>query len=216
MRVFSYKGIPVEIHYSLTVLIVFLFIFQIFSSGLSSAIIYTSLLMCLFVSVLLHEFGHAIMAARFNIPTKKIMLIPFGGIALIDGRDLTPRSEFFIAIAGPIVNLIISIFFGAIAYFSSIYFIYYIVAINMIMAIFNMIPAYPMDGGRVVRSILELYFGRKRATKLAVAISTVISILFIIAGAMSGWISLFVIGVFLIVSNFSKKLTQKKGVNHGR
>jgi Zn-dependent protease len=160
--------------------------------------------LALYFSVILHEFGHVIMAQQFGISTKEIVLYPFGGIAFINAAKFKPKSEFFIAIAGPLVNAIIAMLFAAIVALTNSIFAYYIMIINIFMGVFNLIPAYPMDGGRVVRAALSMFVSYEKATNLAVFASLLFASLFIFVGIIYGWISLLVVGIFLVASNFRK------------
>jgi len=201
MKIFSIKKIPIEIHYSLILLSLVLFFIELISNGFYSTITYGSLFIVLFSSVMLHEIGHALVARKFGIPTRKIILFPLGGIAFIDSKNMTPKQEFFISIAGPLVNLLVVLLGLIITLISDSFFIYCIIIINMIMGIFNLIPAYPMDGGRVLRSGLSMFLSHKVATNISVSISLLISASLIISGILYSWISVIIIGIFLIYYN---------------
>ncbi len=113
----------------------------------------------LFISVLLHELAHSVVAIRFKIPVKEIVLFIFGGVALMEDEAPSPKAEFTVAIAGPIMSFTLGILFGIIAI---VYprddllngFINYLMVINFIIATFNLVPAFPLDGGRILRSIV--------------------------------------------------------------
>ena len=134
----------------------------------------TSLLF--FGSVLAHELGHAILALRNSVPVRKITLLIFGGVAQIESEPPTPGVEFRIAIAGPLTSLLLAGFFGllflldqAIPYLAapSIW----LARINLMLAVFNMIPGFPLDGGRVLRAALWQWSGSYlRATRIAASI----------------------------------------------
>lgn len=116
----------------------------------------------LFVSIVFHEFFHSVVARYYKMPMKGITLFIFGGIAEMGEEPPTPKAEGFMAIAGPISSLFLWLFFGVIAAFglnlnwpeSMVAVLVYLSQINLILAIFNMVPAFPLDGGRVLRSIL--------------------------------------------------------------
>tara|TARA_A100001011_G_C14284293_1_gene832947 strand:- start:162 stop:809 length:648 start_codon:yes stop_codon:yes gene_type:complete len=201
MKILSIKKIPIEIHYSLILLSLFLFFLELVNNGVYPTLTYSFLFIALFVSVALHEIGHALVAKRFGIITRKIILFPLGGVALLEANKIPPKEEFFISIAGPLVNFgIVALGLATLFIYDSFY-IQCIVAINIIMGVFNLIPAYPMDGGRVLRSGLTVLTGNKVATKISVSISLIISLFLIFSGIFYKWISISIIGIFLIFYN---------------
>jgi Zn-dependent protease/predicted transcriptional regulator len=190
-RLMTLKGIPVEIHVS-WLLVFFLFsitlaqgYFPGIVEGLSNeaywiAGIITTLVV--FISVLTHEFGHSLVAIREGIPIKKIVLFIFGGVAQMESEPDSPVTEFKVTAAGPLTSLLIALVTGAIYYFilpgGNIFSesIFFVARLNLIMAIFNLIPAFPLDGGRLFRSAIW-YFGKNmlRATRVAVGFGSVLS-----------------------------------------
>jgi Zn-dependent protease len=143
----------------------------------------------LFVSVLLHELGHAAVALRYKIPVRGITLFIFGGAAQITTEPPSAGAEFWIAIAGPIVSLAVAILyrlmqpiFGADAPLSAV--VKYLAYINGTLALFNLIPGFPLDGGRVFRAIIwGVTHSLRRATLVAVRVGRFIAFLFIFVGA---------------------------------
>lgn len=142
----------------------------------------------LFVSVLLHELGHSIIAMRYKIPVRKITLFIFGGVAQISSEPPSAKSEFWIAIAGPVVSFALALFFhllqpifaGAEPIFALAKYLAYI---NAMLAIFNLIPGFPLDGGRVFRAIVWGFtHDLRRATFIAASVGRFIAYLFILAG----------------------------------
>ena len=167
-----------------------------------------ALLGSVFVCVALHELGHALAAKRFNIGTKDITLYPFGGIARLQGVEMKPREELWVALAGPAVNLAIA----AALYFlsgmtgSSVAtsvillpggFVSTMMWLNIALAAFNMIPAFPMDGGRVLRAGLATRMRYDAATQVAVLVGTIIAAGFFVYGLMTLNPILAFIGVFV-------------------
>lgn len=116
----------------------------------------------LFISIVLHEFGHSVAARKFGIPMKGITLFVFGGVAEMGGHPPTPKSEFVMAIAGPIVSIVLAGLFVLMTWFSavsgwadSVQAVFgYLAWINVVVTVFNLVPAFPLDGGRVLRSAL--------------------------------------------------------------
>jgi Zn-dependent protease/predicted transcriptional regulator len=163
----------------------------------------------LFVSVLLHELGHAGVARRFGINTVDIVLYPIGGVARLE-RSPKPREELWIALAGPLVNLLIAgamfaylgymraqVDFNMMATPNDANLLARIALGNIILAAFNMIPAYPMDGGRVLRSLLARWQPEDRATQMAAAAGRTLAILIGLYGLLSMHFMLVFIAFFV-------------------
>jgi len=142
----------------------------------------------LFVSVLLHELGHSVLALRYKIPVRSITLFLFGGVAQIGAEPPSAIAEFLIAIAGPLVSLGLAVFFYAIqpavgAIEPLFGLAEYLAYINLALVLFNLIPGYPLDGGRVFRAIMWRITGNmRRATLIAGNVGRVFAYLFIFAG----------------------------------
>ncbi len=161
----------------------------------------TSLLF--FGSVLLHELGHAYLAQRYQIPVHSITLFIFGGIAQIEGEPKTPGQEFWIAIAGPIVSLGLAGLFGllwltdqAIPFLAAPS--EWLARINLMLALFNMIPGFPLDGGRVFRAIVWHFTDYSRANRIATRVGQVVAVLFISAGVFTMFTGDFFNGLWLV------------------
>src|SRR6185369_10070945 len=172
-------GVPIRLHFTFLLLLVFLLFIGIgeSQSGASTAIY----ILALFGSVLLHELGHALVARYFGIRTVEIVMFPIGGVSRPD-RPPKAREELWIALAGPAVNLLIA---GCIALWSwhtdrlapisellqptDANLAQRIGIGNLILALFNLLPAYPMDGGRVLRSLLARWRPEDEATKISAA-----------------------------------------------
>jgi Zn-dependent protease len=142
----------------------------------------------LFVSVLLHELGHSVVAIRYKIPVRSITLFIFGGVARIGAEPPSAIAEFWIAVAGPVVSLALAIFFSALKPVTSgieplLGLVKYLAYINFALVIFNLIPGYPLDGGRVFRAIVwAVTKNMRRATLTAANVGRVFGFLFILAG----------------------------------
>ena len=148
----------------------------------------------LFLSIIIHEFSHSLVARKYGMDIKGITLFVFGGVAEMKDEPETPKIEFLMAIAGPIASLFLSLLFGAL-YQAAVTLnlsvpvvgiLGYLGAINLLLAIFNMIPAFPTDGGRVLRSILWWIKGDIRwATRTASRISVLFAMFIIFIGFIS-------------------------------
>lgn len=142
----------------------------------------------LFVSVLLHELGHSVIALRYKIPVRSITLFLFGGVAEIGAEPPSAIAEFFIAIAGPLVSLALAVFFYAAQPLVAgteplLGLAKYLAYINMALVLFNLIPGYPLDGGRVLRAIVWAITGdMDRSTLIAAAVGRFCAFLLIFAG----------------------------------
>lgn len=213
LRIITLFGIPVHVHWTFALIFVYIyFLGSISNSAPGITRSYMILIGMLFVCVLMHEYGHALMARRFGVGTHDIILSPIGGIARLNKLPEKPMQEFLVAIAGPAVNLAIVLllspfYFGAISaldrsnlinsvfnasgnYFApdlslTGFLIVGLFWLNIVLAIFNMIPAFPMDGGRVLRALLSLKLSRIKATRYAALIGKFFAIGFAILGLVS-------------------------------
>lgn len=166
-------------------------------------------LMLLFIFVLMHEFGHALMGRRFGVRTSSITLLPIGGVAAMERMPEKPMEEFLVAVAGPAVNFLLALVFGIVLYFQgqlefspqSLFelgpeFLPNLLAINIVLFAFNLVPAFPMDGGRMLRALLSLKYDRAKATLIAARIGQVLAIGFVFLGLYYN-IWLMFIGIFI-------------------
>ncbi len=175
----------------------------------TTVFILLGLLMAAFASVLLHEYGHALMARRFGIQTKDIIITPIGGLARLEGMPQKAFEELLITIAGPLVNLVIAallavyIFASGGAWIPSdgfeglAEFPVVLMWMNIALFVFNLIPAFPMDGGRILRSGLSLAMEHRTATLLAGILGMVLAITFAITGIAIKQYPFVLIGCFV-------------------
>ncbi len=176
---------------------------NLLTSGLYPWIIGFLAAIGLFVSVTLHELGHSWVALRYDINIESITLWIFGGIASLESIPKEWNREFWIAIAGPITSIGIGLIFYIIATFipislSILLFVFgWLAIINIILAIFNMIPAFPMDGGRILRSLLTRYTSYISATQIAARIGIIFAFIFGVLGILSFNIILIFIAIFI-------------------
>ncbi len=162
--------------------------------SMAAAAIGVFFILAVFLCVVLHEFGHALAARRYGIKTRDIILLPIGGVARLERMPTNPLHELWVALAGPAVNIAIaSVLFIWLKLTASLEplqtltlgtgtFLERIMIVNIVMVVFNMIPAFPMDGGRVLRAILATRQEYGRATQIAASIGQGIAILFGIFG----------------------------------
>jgi Zn-dependent protease len=162
-----------------------------------------------FGCVLLHELGHALMAKRYGIETEDITLYPIGGVARLRRMPRSPGAELAIALAGPAVNVAIAIVLG-VAWALGLFgdpvngslvglFAANLTLVNLVLAAFNMIPAFPMDGGRVLRALLSGWLGRARATFVAASLGRGLAILFGTYQLLQGNFWMVILAVFIYI-----------------
>ncbi len=180
-------GIDTRIHATFALILVWAALSSYASSGtLIAAGVGVAFLLAVFGSVLLHELGHALTARLFGVPTRQIVLTPIGGVAEIEAGDLRPRDELFIALAGPAVSLglgaILLVIAGTIGTLSPFGFVAGLAWANLAIGLFNLVPAFPMDGGRVLRAGLAMRMDYLRATGIAAKVGQYAAIGFGILG----------------------------------
>ncbi|MBW2254747.1 MAG: M50 family metallopeptidase [Deltaproteobacteria bacterium] len=198
MSVATVAGIPIRVHWSLVGLMGLYFAFALITAGMAETLEATSVVVALFASVVLHELGHALAARNYGIRTAHITLYPFGGIAAITRAPATPFQELFIALAGPAVNLFLATLFFSLWTVSGAWLALAIAALNLIMGVFNLFPAYPMDGGRVLRALLVDRYGWVGASRIAMRVGRIFAWLFIGVGLVGFVPSLVLVGGFLL------------------
>ena len=204
-------GIDIFLHWTFFLAPIYL-IYAWRQEGLpwSMVAILLGLLVAVFTCVLIHEYGHALMARRFGVETQDIIITPIGGLARLQGMPRRPIEEFLITLAGPMVNLVIAIIFfvfllatGRDFLPSSGYaglkeFAPMMLWMNLVLFFFNLIPAFPMDGGRLLRSSLAFFIPHMEATMVAGILGQICAVIFALIGVFSGQYSLLLIGVFII------------------
>jgi Zn-dependent protease/CBS domain-containing protein len=179
----SIAGTAIRIHITFILFLAFFFFLGLASGSLFDALWTVAFVVLLFACVLAHEFGHIFTARAFGVETPDVTLLPIGGVARLARIPEKPVEELLIAIAGPLVNVAIALvlmaltpthlgagLFAAMENPNASTMIDKLVEANLFVAIFNMIPAFPMDGGRVLRALLAIKLGHLRATEIAATI----------------------------------------------
>jgi len=185
-RIGTFFGIETRVHVTFVLLLALVAwaSWQSVPSWLAM-IVTTGFVVTIFGSVLLHEYGHALMARRFGIGTREIILLPIGGVAQLSELPRDARQELWVAIAGPLVNVAIASLLAVVVYGIgptaglppvALGLMESLLWANVGLAVFNMLPAFPMDGGRVLRAGLELRWGRLRATEISVVLGRVLAV----------------------------------------
>lgn len=210
IRLFRVFGIAINIHMTFFLLLLF---------ALTGGVRWLVLVIAVFFFVTLHELCHSLVAKRFGIKTAEITLFPIGGLASMAKMPERPLQELAISIAGPSLNLaIIAIFFfplrmllGPEVFFnpstltwpSTLAYVYWL---NLMLAGFNLLPAFPMDGGRVFRALLAIKIGYQKATKIAVNFGHLFSLIFAYFGIVRFNLILIIIAVFIYTAASSEEL----------
>lgn len=235
LKIFTWLSIPVHIHW--TFLFIFVYAFWLGHSndlGIWNTLWITGFFLALFACVLLHEYGHALAARYYGVRTQDIILTPIGGVARLEYMPEKPMQEFVVAIAGPLVNVVLAsvlyllawllfsdehwfifqwlmeqhLLFGqgepdelgyALAPLASggLFYLSALIAANVALVVFNLIPAFPMDGGRIFRAMLAARMSRVRATQVAAWLGQGIAALFITIGLWQGGFTLALVGLFV-------------------
>jgi Zn-dependent protease len=232
VKLVTIKGIPVRIHASFLLVLVLAAVSGLMNAGsepLRSAGFMVLLVLLLFVCVVLHELGHSLMAQVYGVKVQDITLWPIGGVARMSRLPSRPYQEFLMTAAGPATNLVLAVLLGAAAvtwigpeqllrmlsyprllsrFLASqgVRPLLLLLAVNnLILALFNLIPAFPMDGGRILRSLLAVFLPFRRATQLAALLGQALAVLMGIAGLLSGNYLLALIGVFVFIAAFQER-----------
>jgi Zn-dependent protease len=190
-------GIGIYIHWTFLLLVGFFFYKFWGEGGPELGLWGLALLLSVFGCVVLHELGHALTARYFGIGTRDITLYPIGGVARLERMSEQPWEELWIALAGPAVNVVIAALLvvpalltmhGLLSEQMSAEqalrgnFLFYLLSSNVILVLFNLLPAFPMDGGRVLRALLVTPLGRLRATEVAAKLGAVFALIFFVLG----------------------------------
>jgi len=221
IKIATMFGIPVKLHWSFGLLMLYV-AYDGYTKGVpwQGVALMSLFLLSIFFCVVLHEYGHALTARRYGVETRDIILSPIGGVARLEKLPEKPMQEFYVAIAGPLVNIaiviivipIITLLFqkeiswdlnfvdslhGMINLENPATIFPVLLLGNIALAGFNLLPAFPMDGGRIFRSLLSIKFGRLRATQIASYLGNLFGIGMIIYGIYESTIITSFIGAFV-------------------
>jgi stage IV sporulation protein FB len=225
IRLLTIAGIDVRMHITFPIILIWVALqYGLFMRlGVQGAAFGVLVTVLLFVVVLLHELGHSIAALRYGIPVRRIVLLPIGGVAELARMPSRPSQELVVALAGPAVNLVLAVLLYAVAVVTPLgasidqgrfwamfgrgalaspaeAVFQYMFAANLGLLVFNMLPAFPLDGGRVLRALLAMVLGFARATRVAVMVGQLAAWLFGIIGLLTGNFLLVVLAVFIYLA----------------
>jgi len=194
LKVASIFGIEVRIHLTFLLFLIWIWFSYYQVAGFEGAVQGVLFILALFTCVLLHEFGHAFAARGFGIETPDITLLPIGGVARLSRIPEKPWQELVVAIAGPLVNVVIAAALILVIHTNAtleqleylesprIELLAKLASVNVMLVLFNLIPAFPMDGGRVLRALLAMAMPYARATQIAAWIGQGLAVVFGIVG----------------------------------
>ncbi|WP_437758744.1 site-2 protease family protein [Sorangium sp. So ce1389] len=224
-RVARVAGIDVNVHATFGLIVAVGALQWSGRHGAQGALFGAALMMALFACVALHELGHSLVARRFGLTVREILLLPIGGVAMLVGRPERPLHELLIALAGPAVNValaaVLLLVNGALGFLPGLTelgaasgpslqtALLWLLGANMALAVFNMIPALPLDGGRVLRAGLAMVVGPARATAAAAAIGQVIAVALFAFALLSGHLVLAFISVLVFLGASQERATER-------
>jgi Zn-dependent protease len=217
IRVGNLFGIPLYLHPTFLLLPAWVVLSHP-GAGPVAALLLILWILTVFGCVVLHELGHALMARHYGIGTRDITLYPIGGVARLEGMGHKPSQELAIALAGPAVNLVIALLLSPVALVGlfalpgvglsfnlslgaaglAVQFLTLVWASNLGLLLFNLLPCFPMDGGRVLRALLSLGLGRLRATEIAAGVGVVLAGLIGVWGLMTLNLLTVVLAAFVV------------------
>jgi len=213
IRFGTVRGVDMFVHWTFLLMLVGIFVFYVYQGvTIPSALMGVGLILAIFGCVVLHELGHAFMAREFGIPTLDITMYPIGGVARLQRMPREPKQEFLIAIAGPAVNLAIA---GLLFLVNSALempgsmaeamtpggnVLTMLMWTNLALVVFNLLPAFPMDGGRVLRAALATQMDYRNATHVASLIGQGMAFIFAIYGLFAGLWTLPLVAVFVFMA----------------
>lgn len=227
-KIGTFAGISVYVHTTFLMLIAWVAFAHWQTEQSTSAVVRgVAFILALFGCVVLHEFGHALTARRFGIKTRDITLLPIGGLARLERMPDDPRQELWVALAGPAVNVVVAaaLFIalqitGTFAPLGTLSvtsgsFLERLMIVNVFLAGFNMLPAFPMDGGRVLRALLAIHMDYTRATQLAANIGQGMALVFGLIGLFGNPFLMFIALFVWIGAGQEAAMTQMKSALGG-
>jgi Zn-dependent protease/CBS domain-containing protein len=232
-KIGRFSGIDVRVHWTFLLLLAFFAFLGYQNSGsLAGALTPIAAIVALFICVVLHEFGHSLVAQRLGIVVRSITLLPIGGVSNLESLPEKPSEEVKITLAGPLVNVVLApLFFGVglllgaeprmpTDLFGGIgsvgQFFFYLGYLIVVLAVFNLIPEFPLDGGRVLRGALATRLGAPRATEIASRVGQLFAAAFFVIGLLGGNFLLALIAVFIFFgANGEAQMVKQRELTRG-
>ena len=211
-------GVSIRVHITFLALLLWVLLTSpIRAGGVRELALQWFLVIAVFAIIVIHELGHALVARRFGSVTREILLLPIGGVASMDRMPVRPGHELLVAVAGPAVNIVLAMVLGLAIGAWGLPFdpeqptnagamLVQLFWINVGLAVFNLVPAFPMDGGRILRALLAMRLGRDRATRIAGTVGRVLAAGFVLVGLMVNPM-LALIGVFVWLAGSQEAAT---------
>ncbi len=232
-KIGRYSGIDVRVHWTFFLLLAFFAFLGYQASGSAVGALTSGVtIVALFLCVLLHEFGHSLVAQRLGLEIHSITLLPLGGVSNLESLPEKPADEVKITLAGPLVNVVLApIFFGVGLVFGAVprmpadlfmgigsvgQFFFYLGYLNVVLAVFNLLPAFPLDGGRILRALLATRLGAIRATDISSVVGKIFAAVFFLIGLISGNLLLAFVAVFIYIgANGEAQMVRQQGLTRG-
>lgn len=221
-NLFRISGIPLSVHYSFLLLLVYIG-YQGWTAQTWTGLVWSVLTVCAFFGcVVLHELGHSFAARRYGVGVRRILLMPIGGMAEFDSLPRQPSKELVITFAGPAVNFVVAALLWwpinqlpqQIYFYSAQGLLYQLFWANIIMGLFNLVPVFPMDGGRIFRALLATKFTYLKATHWASLVGKVLAVI----GAavmffwLESWLGALLFGFIFIAGDAEYKAVKRREV----
>lgn len=213
-KLLAVRGIDIRIHITFPLILVFAAMSYGQVGGRDGALFGVVSVLLLFVLVTLHELGHSFAALHYGIPVRQIVLLPIGGLAQLERMPEKPQQELVVAAAGPAVNVVLAVLMGLVAWllnvpllggvqdfsltFTALF--SFLLLYNVILALFNLLPAFPLDGGRMLRALLAMWLRYDRATAVAVNIGRVVAVIMAFWAVRNSALFMGLIALFIFVT----------------
>ena len=223
----SVNGTAIRLHFTFILFLVWMGASLYLQGGVPAAVSGITFIVLLFLCVVLHEFGHILAARHFGIHTPEVVLLPIGGVSRLERIPERPREELIMALAGPAVTLAIAVALitalggppdprDILAATSGRTLLAQLAYANLVLLVFNLVPAFPMDGGRVLRALLSARLGHVRGTRIAATTGQILAIIFGIIGLVAGDIVLVLVAFFVyLAAGAEAGLAQMRVVTSG-
>ncbi len=224
-RIARVFGIDVRVHATFALAVIYFASGFALAHGLRGAAFGVLLVCTLFLCLTLHELGHGLVAQRCGVVVSEILLLPIGGVARLKSEPRKPLHELLIGLAGPFVNVVLALLLllvldhyqvaidtsdlEELAEPSALGLVRALFWGNTMLALFNLLPALPMDGGRILRALLSLGIGRSRATRVAAGVGQVIAIGLVAIAFKRDWSMLALVGLFVFVGAAQERASER-------